>query len=248
MERVSYSLIIFPPPYQLRAYAKYGSPESVEREIGTSSYSLCEDRLKNRYYDGLNKTKTDRTVQYRIRVALWLLPFLSLLFIALVGSVIRSGNNKVHFKLVDPDNYSNTAGIVLTGMLISFFILFCDMMAVYFAISGKHEYDEDHISHSLNIRILWAMLGFDLIVCIIPLTVLLYICSTHIEDNCSTHTEDNCSTHTEDNCSTHTEDNISTHIEDNSRCCNCCKRCGSCIMNYLFPIIFEAYVYGREIL
>ncbi len=118
------------------------------------SYSICEAILKNRYYDSHNETETERNDHSGILVALWLLPFLPLIFIAFVGSVIRSGNNKIHFRLVDPENYSSTAGIVLAGMFLSFFILSCDILAVYYATSGNHEYGEDHVSNSLNILIL----------------------------------------------------------------------------------------------
>ncbi len=197
--------------YQLRAYAKYGSPENVEREIATPSHAICENRLKNRYY-----AETESSNSFKVHIVLLLLPFLPLMFIALVGSIIRSVNRKIHSKLVDPKNYSSTAGIVLTGMFLSFFIFSCDILAVYYATSGKHEYDEDHVSNSLNILIIWVIFGLDLIVCIIPLTVLLYICYEHVNEE---HVN---------------EEHVSEVSVKNYRC--------KLLKNYVFPFIFEAYV------
>ncbi len=48
-------------------------------------------------------------------------------------------------------------------------------MAVYYATSKKHEYKEhDDVLKSFNIAIIWLMLLFDLIVCIVPQTVLTF--------------------------------------------------------------------------
>ncbi len=92
------------------------TPENVEREVATPSHTRCENRLENRYY-----AETESSNSFKVHVVLLLLP---LMFIALVGSIIRSVNKKIHSKLVDPKNYSSTAGIVLTGMFLSFFVLF----------------------------------------------------------------------------------------------------------------------------
>ncbi len=152
-------------------------------------------------------------------MALWILLILPFLFIALVGSIMRSVNDKIHSKLVDPENYSNIAGIVLTGMFFSFFILSCDILAVHYVNSNNHEYSEDNITSYLNINITWVILVLDLIVCIIPLTVLLYICCTHlIEDQ---------------GCGYCKED------ED----CDCKFCCGLFFMRCFFPFIFQAYMY-----
>ncbi len=142
--------------------------------------------------------------------------------LALVGSIIRSVNVKIHYKLVDPENHSNTAGIVLTGMFISFFILSCDILAVHYANSNNHEYGENNISSYLNIIITRVILGVDLIMCIIPLTVLLYICCTHLieDEGCGCCKEDDC-----------------------------WEGCGPFFMKCLFPFIFQAYmhtVFGNQ--
>ncbi len=126
-------------------------------------------------------------------------------------------NEKIHLTLVDSENYSNTAGIVLTGMFVSFFVLICDLVAVYRATSGKHEYDEDHVTLSLNTLMMWVILGLDLIaVGIIPTIVLSYIFFAHLQ-------------------------------EDKKCIFDCCKEdkkgCGYCTKENFFPFIFMAYVH-----
>ena len=166
-------------PVQLRLYAKYTDVAHVTQDDSARTHAICETELDYNYYL-LKKGKKDREVFYFL-IATLVVPIISILFTAMI---VRSLHKNIHVRIARKVNHQNLAGLVLTGIFVTFYIVGCDALAVYYSFIGKNELSDTHeLKRSLNFLTTAVMLLYDGIVCLIPLTVLLYVCCRHLYKN-----------------------------------------------------------------
>ena len=103
--------------------------------------------------------------------------------IILTATIVRSLYKGIHVRINRKSNHQNLAGFVLVGIFVTFYIVVLDCAAVYYAYSGHNELSDVDFKLTLNFMSTFCLLAYDGIVCLIPLTILLYICCSHFGKN-----------------------------------------------------------------
>lgn len=164
---------------QLKLYAKYTDVSHVVQDDTTHTYAICETEIDSNYYV-LTKGKKYYEILLFLIVTL-LMPFIS---ITLTATVVRSLQQKIHTSIIKKINHQNLAGMVLTGMFVTFYIVGCDIAAFYYAYSGKNELSGQHqLKGSLNFLSTAILLALNITFCILPVMVLVYVCCTNLRIN-----------------------------------------------------------------
>ena len=163
----------FPLLLQLRLYAKYADVSHVVLDDTVRTYAVCEMELNKDYYilKGSNKREV---VSFILITAL--APVIS---IALMAIIVRSESRNIQRRIRDSANHPNVAGIVLTGMYVTIYIITLDFAACYYAIFGYHELNNIHTLNRLNIASTAILLILDILSCVPGVIVFVYICSSH---------------------------------------------------------------------
>lgn len=145
-------------------------------------------------------------------IATMLLPVISLI---LTATIVRSLHRSIHVRIIRTVHHKNVAGLVLTGIFVTFYIIACDVCALCYAYFGSSEISKLHqLKITMNYISTTVLFAFDAIVCFIPLTVLLYICCKHVEEQ--------------------------THVDgDRQTRCNRCVR--GCFLKYILQQVFKLY-------
>ena len=161
---------------QLKLYAKYMDISKVEQDDSDLSIAICDDEVDSTYYL-LDKT------HYQIYLFLIVLLVLPMVSIALTATVVRSLRRSIHASIVRRSGHHNMTGIVLTGTFVTFFIVGCDVAAVYYAFTNDHIL-RDHVmlKTTLNFISTAILLVYDLLVTLLPIAVLLILCCKHIHE------------------------------------------------------------------
>ena len=207
---------------QLKLYAKFIDVSKVQYDDTVRTYAICESDLNDNYYFHFNFKKPDKVFYFLI--ATLLVPVISVI---LTATIVRSLYKGIHVRINRKSNHQNLAGFVLVGIFVTFYIVTLDSFAVYYAYSGNNEIifnttnaTEDHsIKNSLNFISTITLLCYDGIVCLIPITILIYICCLHIGEN--------------------TERPDSPKKLD--RCLRACNGCLNKCLNYTFKQVFMLY-------
>lgn len=102
----------------------------------------------------------------------------------LTALIVRSLRKTIHVRIANKVNHQNLAGMVLTGMFVTFYIVGCDVMALYYAYFGDNELGSLHqLKRSLNFISTGVLLLYDGAVCMIPVSLLFYVCCRHMYSN-----------------------------------------------------------------
>lgn len=164
---------------QLKLYAKYTDVSRVVQNEADNVYAVCESELDDNFY--LKKgEKTHEVISFL--VVTLLVPILSTIVTA---TIVRSLYKSIQVRAIKKANHQNVAALVLTGMFVTFSIVGCDIAAVYFACSMKHEMNNIHTLNILNIVSTVSLLVCDGLASLLPLTVLLYLYCKHISEELS---------------------------------------------------------------
>ena len=152
--------------------------EYFQQDDSVRTYAICETELNPTYYI-LHGGKKEYEVFYFF-IATIILPIISLM---LTSTVVRSMHRSIHIKIIRKIHHQNVAGLILTGIFVTFYILACDICAVYFAYFGHNEISQHHhLKKTINYISTGLLLAFDGIVSLIPLTMILYICCKHVDE------------------------------------------------------------------
>ena len=161
---------------QLKLYAKYFETKNINQDNNNHAHAVCDTKLEGEYY------KPDDYPVFSFLVVTLVVPLIA---ITLTATVVRSYRKDIQKKIDKSEHHHNLVGLVLTGIFVSFYIVGCDVMAVGFAFSGKHELSQHELRKTLNIFSTVIILIFDSSVTLIPLVVLSHICCKHInEETC----------------------------------------------------------------
>ncbi len=106
-----------------------------------------------------------------------------MMFLMLTSTVVRSLHKSIHVRIIRTVHHQNVAGLALTGTFVTFYIVACDACAFYYAYIGHNEISHLHeLKRTINFISTGLLLAFDGMVCLIPLTVLLYVCCKYIDE------------------------------------------------------------------
>ena len=131
----------------------------------------CYEELAENYYHGTN------TAVYLAYILVAPLIFLSLLTV-----VVRSAHNTLPNKLYNSQNHANVAGIILAGILLVFFVVGMDILAVRKTYINAEFHDIPggvNIHSTLNYFSTIITLILDLIISLIVILFLAYLCCIH---------------------------------------------------------------------
>ena len=211
---------------QLKLYAKYMTIGEVEQDDSVFSVAICDDEVDSTYYL-LDKT------HYQVYLFLIVLLILPTISIALTATVVRSLHRRIHASIVRRSGHHNMTGIVLTGTFITFFIVGCDMVAVYSAYHGDYIIFQDHkLKNTLNFISTAILLAYDLLVALYPITVLLLLCCKHIQEYAHRTDESKKAGHCRCSCC------------KNSCSRKCSKCCTTCFLPQCLILAFYA-IFGK---
>ena len=204
---------------QLKSYGRYLSTDHFEQDDSVRTYAICESELEPTYYY-LHKGKKEYGVFFFF-IATMVLPILLLM---LTSTVVRSLHKSIHVRIIRTSHHQNVTGLVLTGTFVMFYIVACDICAVYYAYIGYNEVSQfHHLKGTLNYISTAVLLAFDGLVGFIPLTVLLYVCCKHVDEY------------------THDDDRPDDEQSKCNKCVRCC--CLGCCLHQGLKLYFNA-VFG----
>ena len=176
---------------QLKLLSRYNDDQKIVRDESAHAYAICDQDLEQMYYRIGSKKATGVIIFFAILLVL------PLIFLSLVGAVLRSLNMGVHVRIIRPNNHKTVAGFVLTGIFITTFIVACDVTAVVFYVlaeKGETELGQMKLNNKVSFFCTVILLACDGLAAVKMLIVLLYICCKNINDNASEEaTCDNCS-------------------------------------------------------
>lgn len=159
---------------QLKLYAKYAEASKVVQEDSVSTYAICATELDKDFYGAKKVKKESEVVSFLIITVL--IPMVSIILMAMI---VRSLYISIHVRINDTNNHHNVAGIVMTGIFVTFYIVGCDSAACYYAWSEDHELNAIVSVNYLNKVSTTLLLAFDGALCLVPIMVLLYISCNH---------------------------------------------------------------------
>lgn len=70
--------------------------------------------------------------------------FVPIISIILAAIVVRGFSRRIYAKIMKTTNHPNLAGVVLTGLFVTFHIVGCDAAAFFIAVSKNHELNTIH--------------------------------------------------------------------------------------------------------
>lgn len=152
---------------QIQIYAKYTTPESVNRE-NTFARSICAEDLENVYY-----SNGDPALIFVILCATIIMPLIVLL---LITTSIRNLDECVINSFTSSSNHKTVVSLVAIGVWVTIGVLTCDVMACNIVVSGNHEYSYEITGKPINLYVVFGTLASDLIFIIPMMFCILYIC------------------------------------------------------------------------
>ena len=213
---------------QLKLYAKYMDISQVEQDDSDLSIAICDDEVDSTYY------LFDRT-HYQIYLFLIVLLVLPMVSIALTATVVRSLRRSIHASIARRSGHHNMTGIVLTGTFVTFFIVGCDIAAVYYAYHNDHILRDHMLKTTLNFISTAILLAYDLLVSLLPIAVLQILCCKHIHEyllaNAGTDNDGEAAGPCPDSCKSCCRECMS----DNCKCKSCCRKFSKCCMTCFLP-------------
>ena len=165
---------------QLKFYAKYTDVSKVQQDDTLRTYAICEADLNDTYYFHYRRNGRKSDEVFYFLIATLLVPVISII---LTATIVRSLYKGIHVRINRKSNHQNLAGFVLVGIFVTFYIIALDCAAVYYAYSGNNELNDVDFKLTLNFMSTCFLLAYDGIVCLMPLTILLYICCSHFGKN-----------------------------------------------------------------
>ena len=170
--------------FQLKSIAKYDDAKFTIRDNSAGAYAICEQNLDDVYYV-IGKLHTNRAIGVIIFFTmLFLLPLMA---IGLVTTVVRSLHLPVHVGVIRPSNHKTVAGMVLTGVFFTFYIVSCDVAGVFYfvrALRGESELGQNHnLKSTVSFFSTVILLVADSVAFVHVVLVLLYICCKHSYEN-----------------------------------------------------------------
>ena len=159
---------------QLRLYAKYADVSRVVQDETIRTYAVCETELNKDFYILKGSGSKREVVSFLLIIVL--APLVSIAFMAVI---VRSESRNIQRKIRNSTYHPNVAGMVITGMYVTIYIIALDIAACYYAIFGYHELNNIHTLNCLNIASTAILLILDFFSCVPGVIVLVYICSSH---------------------------------------------------------------------
>ena len=155
---------------QLRTYAKYTSFMNVEQDETDRSYAVCK-KDDNKVDDKLIKNA-------RITVFLVFTILLPMIFVVISAACVRSFHRGIHRIIARKSSHHNLTGLALTGMIVTFYVLGCDITAISIAALNNNEISQDTFDFATLIFLtVYSIFSFAL-----PGMILLYMCCKHVSE------------------------------------------------------------------
>ena len=170
-------------------YAKYDDSQLIRRDDTAHAHAVCITDLENRKYDLFTLLNGDRSSISGITVYFTVSLLIPFIFLTLTATVVRSLHRSVHVRIIKHIHHKNVAGLALTGMFVTFYVVLCDGAAVYFAFfDPNNELNKiPQLRATPGYITIAILLLFDVIVCLTSVAVvLLYNCciNLHRENDC----------------------------------------------------------------
>jgi hypothetical protein len=162
---------------QLRLYAKYTDLAQVTQDDSVHTHAICEKKIDYKYYLA-NEGAEYREVLFFIILAL-IVPIISMVFACII---VRSFRKNIQVRIAKTVNHQNLVGLVLTGVFVTFYILWLDCAAFYNTFIAENELSEvHHLKKSANYITTSMMLLVDIIIWLmITFVMLLYVCCWNV--------------------------------------------------------------------
>ncbi len=132
-------------------YSKFNNPDSVVRDVTSTAQAICVETLEDGYYEHTN-------------VSLYLGAAIAL---PVATSVVSTLVVWKHYEVIilyveNKRKKPNAVGMAMAGIYITLYMLCMDISAVYYFISGRHEYGTyDTIRNTFNLHLTWCTLAVE---------------------------------------------------------------------------------------
>ena len=95
----------------------------------------------------------------------------------MISLFVRQRRERLEQKCIQPSNYANMAGGVLTGVFVMIYIIGLDIIAVINIFSDSHEYRGYNVRHSINFYVVVVIAVLDLLAMLYSITVFILLMS-----------------------------------------------------------------------
>ena len=142
---------------------------NVEQDEADRSYAVCKKEN--------NKVDDELINNGRIIVFLVLAILLPMIFMGISAIIVRSFHKGIHTTIARRSGHDNLTGLALTGMMVTVYVLGCDIAAIVSALKNKEISQDTFDFVTLIFLAIYSGLSF-----ILPALVLSYMCCKHINE------------------------------------------------------------------
>ncbi len=146
-------------------YSKFNNPNSVVRDVTSTAQAICVETLEDGYYE-----HTNASLYLGAAIAL-----------PVATSVVSTLVVWKHYEVIilyveNKRKKPNAVGMAMAGIYITMYMLCMDISAVYYFISGRHEYGTyDTIRNTFNLHLTWCTLAVEIIASFLILLIFWLI-------------------------------------------------------------------------